>query len=115
METRLIQETKIYILVMNMMRSSNYENSTMVAYSFGKLKLIDWYLSQKCECYQDPFPEFDNPDKKYSKHFQKGSPLEWYNILNDFTPNHYGHGIQEFWINDEQLNNIKTKDIIEVD
>ena len=83
---------------MNMMRDRT-EHRGLVAISAYKQKLIDWYNGLKVEMWKDPVPEYNNPDKKYSKFFKQGSELEWYNPIQDptFEPNDYGHGIFEEW------------------
>jgi len=48
METRTIEQVKLYMLHLNSI-FANYENSSMVAVSADENDLSDWYESQKIE------------------------------------------------------------------
>jgi len=110
METRTIQETKIYTLVLNDMRS-NTEQASVYAWSFDKEKLIDWYENHMITegiLVEEGAPSFEchGDSHKWHKTFNMGSVLEWCNPCGGFDPDHYGHGIHEKWITD--ISNIRT-------
>ena len=91
METRQVTEVKIYKLLLNPM-PANYEKVNMVAISYDKQKLIDWYESLKVEPYKD---------ERWSKVFKRGSKLEWSNPI---EYSQYG-GVQEEWTTQENIDN----------
>lgn len=96
METREIKQIKIYQLVLNRMTAPKIEHSEIVAFSYDKQKLIDWYNSEKTESWQDD---------QWRKSFKKGSPLEWFNpSFESLEQNHYGQGITEDWVTQNQIN-----------
>jgi len=123
METKLVEQVKIYKLVLNPMRSST-EDGKMVAISYSKEKLLDWYKSEMAEkdYVEEGTPSFDcqGDSHQWRKTFKKGSVLEWYNPINLFDRNsieglkHYGHGIQEQWTFQEQFESFvsESKEII---
>ena len=105
-ETRLVEEVKVYLLVMQPM-TGNAENTSLEAASFEKQKLIDWHNEQKVELYNDEGPDnFGDGSKCYRKQFRKGGPLEWMNPIDTpyFSPGTWGHGIHEQWIEEENIN-----------
>ena len=71
METRTIEQIKVYSLHLNEMRGQ-FENTSLVAISISKEELLDWCETLKGEPYQD---------ESWGKQFQKDSPLEWYNPI----------------------------------
>ena len=71
METRQITQVKAYFLALNPIRS-NFEKTNLVAISYDKQKLIDWYDSLKVEEYKE---------ENWNKTFKKGSVLEMYNPI----------------------------------
>lgn len=91
METRTIEQVKIYKLLLNPM-PANYEKVNMVAIAYDKQHLMDWYESLKVEPYKDG---------KWHKVFKKGSKLEWSNPI-EYSD--YG-GIQEEWTTQEAISN----------
>lgn len=115
METRQITEIKVWKLILNPMKG-NIENSTIVAVSYEKRKLIDWYNSLLApEPYTDKgevsFPDkgdftgYENNNHAFHKVFIKGSELEWYNPCDSFEePNHYGQGLDFEWIAEGDIN-----------
>lgn len=109
METRTITEAKIYKLILNPMRG-NTENGSIVAISFERQKLVDWYNSLLApEAYAEiGTPSFDchGDSHKWHKTFKQGSELEWFNPCEDgFEPNHFGHGISWQWTTEEAAKN----------
>ena len=107
METRTVEQVLIYYLVLNPMRDRT-EAANIVAISYEKQKLIDWYNSEKAD---KPYE-----DNNWSKSFKKEGSLEWYNPVNfgydaeNFEPNHFGHGIRSEWIiNDGNIEYLNHK------
>lgn len=94
METRTIEQVKIYKLLLNPM-PANFEKVNMVAIAYDVEKLKEWYESLKVEPYKD-----DN----WHKVFKKGSKLEWNNPL-EYSD--YG-GIEEEWTTQEAIDNFIT-------
>ena len=92
METRTIEQVKIYKLILNPIRA-NYEATNIAAVSYDKQHLIDWYESLKVKPYVD--------EGRWSKSFKKGSPLEWYNTIE------YGDHctLEEEWTTQDDINN----------
>lgn len=88
-EKRTIEQTKIYFLVMNDMRSAQIENAGMAAWSDDKEKLVAWYNEQL-----DGWRDGD-----WGKAFRKDSPLEWRNPVN-LEKIHMGQGLFAQWIDD---------------
>ena len=107
METRAVVEIRIYRLILNSMRG-NTENRVIVAIAYEKQKLIDWYRSLLVEPYDEVgTPAFDcqGDSHVWRKSFMKGSELEWFNPLTDIeTLDSYGHGINDIWGTQEQIN-----------
>ena len=97
METRTVEEVRIYVLILNTFGAA--EEGTVVAVSDNYNKLVSWY--------RDQF----NPGGKYNedgwvKTFRKGSLIEYNNPcssleLNDTHP--FGHGIHDEWISLEEF------------
>lgn len=123
METRQITQVKIHKLVLNPMQDHT-EAGNMVALSYERDKLIEWYKAQFApEPWTDrglnSFPakgDFGgqhNTDHAYHKVFSKGSPIEWYNACGeDFIPQHFGHGIHEEWTTQEMLDNFLNRTLL---
>ena len=97
METRTIEEIRIYVLVLNTFGAE--EEGEIAAISDDYNKLVSWY--------KDQF----NPEGKYRedgwlKTFRKGSLIEYNNPclsieLNNTYP--FGHGIHDEWISLQQF------------
>ena len=115
METRQITEVKVWKLILNPMKG-NTENSTVVAVSYEKQKLIDWYNSLLApEPYTDKgevsFPDkgdfagYENDSHSFHKVFIKGSELEWYNPCDSFeVPDRNGQGLSFVWREESDIN-----------
>ena len=92
METRNIQEVRIYVLVLNTFGAA--EEGEIVAVSDDYNRLVNWYNEQS------------NPEGKYRengwcKTFKKGSPIEYNNPCSSLELNNtypFGHGIHDEWI-----------------
>lgn len=103
METRTIQQCRLYVLVLNKMTRSA-ESGEIVAVSDDYHKLVEWYNSQ--------FSEIPYNEDGWYKEFKKDSPLEWYNPVNNIGLNMTGywvHGIHDEWIDIEELSLIQAK------
>lgn len=99
METRTINQVKLYILTMNPI-TGRTENGEITAISYSKQALIDFHNRESVENYRDD---------TWSKSFRKGSLLEWFNPLYSFEIDYYGHGIREEWANVDEVENIKQR------
>ena len=104
MQTRQITEVKVYKLILNPMRG-NMEDSRLVAIAYEKEKLLNWYTSFRAPevIVEEGSPSFECQGNSHTwrKTFNVGSPLEWYNPMDNENINHYGHGIQEEWAVEE--------------
>lgn len=109
METRNKTEFKIYLLYLNMMKD-RVESSQCVAIADDPQKIIDWYNSLLTEPYSDIVEEWSGP-KTYQKIFRKDSPLEWFNPVRSFNPDHFGHGIREQWVDAEELRYLQCNNL----
>lgn len=103
METRTIQEVRIYVLVLGTFGAA--EEGEFVAVSDDYTRLVNWYNQQfnPKGCYRDG---------RWNKTFKKGSSIEWNNpcyslALNDTCP--FGHGIHDEWVPTETFYLIKSK------
>lgn len=72
METRTIEQVRVFKLLMNPM-PSNFENFRIVALSYDENKLKEFVENEKVEPYKDG---------KWHKTFKQGGPLEWMNPMN---------------------------------
>ena len=102
METRQVTQVKLFKLILNRM-TERTESGEIVAVAYDKDKLIEWYNSMKST---ERIIELDD-DRRWSKAFKIGSPLEWFNpCYDDFIPQIFYHGIHEEWVNEEVVNTI---------
>lgn len=100
METRLVQQAKIYYLIMNPV-TDKAESGKIALMSTEKDKLIAVYENERVGVYNDG---------NFSKVFRQGGPLEWYNPVWTFEGvDHFGHGLSEDWVDVENLPHIKSK------
>ena len=116
METRQITQIKIWKLIMNPM-TTNTEHNQLLVISDDRQKLLDWYKLQFAdepyfsvgENYfpaKGDFPVQHDLHHRYYKVFKQGTPLEWFNpIDNEDIPNRYGQGISFEWVNEDMLEN----------
>lgn len=106
METREIQEVRIYVLVLNTFGAA--EEGKIVAVSDDYNRLVDWYNEQF------------NPEGKYRengwcKTFKKGSSIEYNNPcysleLNNTYP--FGHGIHDEWITLDEFYKLENRFLV---
>lgn len=92
METRIVEEVKVYKLILNSVYD-NCEYGTLVAASYDLDKLRSWYFDQRC-------PQYSSDDH-YRRNFKEGSKLYHYNPC-DYevqagTHDFWEHGISEEW------------------
>ncbi len=96
METRTINQVKIYKLVLNRMTSSKIEHSEIAILAYSKERLIEFMKEMKVEMYHDG---------RWSKTFKQGGLLEWFNDYGfESDPDQldsWGHGIHQEWVNME--------------
>lgn len=93
METRTVEEVKVYKLILNSVYDC-CECGDLVAASYDLNKLTGWYFEQRC-------PQYSSDDN-YRRNFKEGSKLYRYNPC-DYevqagTHDHWGHGISEEWV-----------------
>lgn len=98
METRTINEAKVYYLVMNgiFQRAEEY---SIVKASFERQSLIDFYRAERCEPYKIEYNGIF-----YTLFFKEGGPLQFYNPVHMIDHDQcdqldiYGQGIHEEWV-----------------
>ena len=100
METRVVEEAKVYKLLLNDMRSPKIEILDIAAVSDDGQKLQNWHDSLLVECY---YEEKGLSGGRWGKQFQKGSPLEWYNPISSYDRS----GIYEEWVYIQILQNMR--------
>ena len=100
METRLVEQVKIYCLIMNPM-TDRAESGRIAMVSFDKHNLINAYQNEFTEPYSDD---------RFRKVFRKNGPLEWLNPVLTFEGvDWFGHGIREEWIDRTNIDYVKTQ------
>lgn len=103
METRIVEEVKVYKLILNSVYD-NCERGALVAASYDLDKLVNWYFDQRC-------PQYSSDDN-YQRNFKEGSELYNYNPcdyeVSTGTHDYWGHGILEEWVtlNENEMNDI---------
>ena len=96
METRQVEQVKIYKLILNNMTSPKIEYSDIAAIGYSRQSIIDF-----CEGEKEPWR-----DDRWGKTYRQGSILEWFNPPSSYDDmGTFGHGIEEEWVNVESLNN----------
>lgn len=94
MDTRNIQETKIYYLNLNPIGSADTKHSELVVWSFYRSILISWIKLQECKKYKDELKD----GTKVIKYFNKGSRLEMCN-----QPMFESQGIFGAWLGSDKM------------
>lgn len=97
METRTVEEVRIYVLVLNTFGAA--EEGEIVAVSDDYNKLVSWYKEQFN-------PEGKYRENGYVKNFKKGSLIEYNNPCSSLELNDTsirGYGIHDEWISLEQF------------
>ena len=98
METREIKQIKIWKLVMH---AADRDEWDLVAVSADRQLVIDWYKNQQCSEYSEYVENLGD----YKKYFKQGTPLEWYEPVNDIEAEvmDYEYGISSEWINEMEF------------
>jgi len=100
METRTIQQVKIYYLVMNPV-TDRAESGRITMMSFDKDRLIGKYNEEFTEPYDDD---------RFRKVFKKNGPLEWINPLYTLeNVDSFNHGLVEDWVDSTNVEILKSK------
>lgn len=93
-ETKQITIVKCFLLYLNTFGRA--EETELKAIAFERPKLIEWYENLKVDSYQ-------SENSHYTKSFKEGSPLEFNNPLYSYDVNHWGQGIIEEWLAEDNL------------
>lgn len=100
METRLVEQVKVYFLIMNPV-TDKAESGRIAMMSTSRQDLITAYENEQVAIYDDG---------NFRKVFKQGGPLEWYNPVWTFEGvDPFGHGLSEDWVDMQNLPNIKSK------
>jgi hypothetical protein len=100
METRLVEQVKVYFLIMNPV-TDKAESGRITMMSTSRQDLITAYENEQVAIYDDG---------NFRKGFKQGGPLEWYNPVWTFEGvDPFGHGLSEDWVDMQNLPNIKSK------
>jgi hypothetical protein len=100
METRTVQQVKIYYLIMNQV-TDRAESGKIAMMSTSRQNLISAYENEQVAIYNDG---------NFSKVFKQGGPLEWYNPVWTFEGvDPFGHGLSEDWVDMENLSILQSK------
>ena len=100
METRVVQQVKIYYLIMNPV-TDRAESGRIAMMSTSKADLISAYENESVAVYDDG---------NFRKVFKQGGPLEWYNPVWTFEGvDPFGHGLSEDWVDVDNLQQLKDK------
>ncbi len=100
METRTIQQAKVYYLIMNPV-TDRAESGRIAMMSTNRQNLISAYENEQVAIYDD---------SNFRKVFKQGGPLEWYNPVWTFDGvDPFGHGLSEDWVDMENLPILQSK------
>lgn len=100
METRVVEQVKVYYLIMNPM-TDRAESGRIAMMSTEKDRLISHYKNELVSPYNDD---------RFRKVFKKSGPLEWFNpVLTMEGVDTFGHGLAEDWVDVENLQTLKNK------
>ncbi len=100
METRTVQQAKVYYLIMNPV-TDRAESGRIAMMSTSRQNLISAYENEQVAIYDD---------SNFRKVFKQGGPLEWYNPVWTFDGvDPFGHGLSEDWIDVQNLPYVKSK------
>jgi hypothetical protein len=100
METRLVEQVKVYFLIMNPV-TDRAESGRIAMMSTSRQDLITAYENEHVAIYDDG---------NFRKVFKQGGPLEWYNPVWTFEGvDPFGHGLSEDWIDVQNLPYVKSK------
>lgn len=100
METRLVEQVKVYFFIMNPV-TDKAESGRIAMMSTSRQNLISAYENEQVAIYDDG---------NFRKVFKQGGPLEWYNPVWTFDGvDPFGHGLSEDWVDMQNLPHIKSK------
>lgn len=100
METRTVQQVKIYYLIMNPV-TDRAESGRIAMMSIEKDNLIKSYENERVAVYNDG---------NFSKVFRQGGPLEWFNPVWTFEGvDSFGHGLSEDWVDIANIDILKGR------
>jgi hypothetical protein len=100
METRLVEQVKVYYLIMNPV-TDRAESGRIAMMSTSRQSLISAYENEQVAIYDD---------SNFRKVFKQGGPLEWYNPVWTFEGvDPFGHGLSEDWVDMENLPMLQSK------
>ncbi len=100
METRLVEQVKVYFFIMNPV-TDKAESGRIAMMSTSRQNLISAYENEQVAIYDDG---------NFRKVFKQGGPLEWYNPVWTFDGvDPFGHGLSEDWIDVQNLPYVKSK------
>jgi hypothetical protein len=100
METRTVQQAKVYYLIMNPV-TDKAESGRIAMMSTSRQNLISAYENEQVAIYDD---------SNFRKVFKQGGPLEWYNPVWTFDGvDPFGHGLSEDWVDMENLPILQSK------
>ena len=100
METRTVQQAKVYYLIMNPV-TDRAESGRIAMMSTSRQNLISAYENEQVAIYDD---------SNFRKVFKQGGPLEWYNPVWTFDGvDPFGHGLSEDWVDMENLPILQSK------
>ncbi len=100
METRVVQQVKVYYLIMNPV-TDRAESGRITMMSTIRQNLITSYENELVAVYDDG---------NFRKVFKQGGPLEWYNPVWTFEGvDPFGHGLSEDWVDMDNLEQLKNR------
>jgi hypothetical protein len=100
METRTVEQVKVYYLIMNPV-TDKAESGRIAMMSTSRENLISAYENEQVAIYDD---------SNFRKVFKQGGPLEWYNPVWTFDGvDPFGHGLSEDWVDMENLPILQSK------
>jgi hypothetical protein len=100
METRTVEQAKVYYLIMNPV-TDKAESGRIAMMSTSRENLISAYENEQVAIYDD---------SNFRKVFKQGGPLEWYNPVWTFDGvDPFGHGLSEDWVDMENLPILQSK------
>ena len=100
METRIVEQVKVYYLIMNPM-TDRAESGRIAMMSTERDKLLSHYEGELVTPYDDD---------RFRKVFRQGGPLFcFYPIGTTEGVDTFGHGLSEDWVDVENLQTLKNK------
>lgn len=103
METRVVEEVRVYVLVCNPV-TDRAEEGHVCAISTNYDALVRWYREQLAA---EPYR-----DGSFLKRFRRNSDLEWYNPIRSSklnAPDPFGHGIKDQWVKMDDLHKLRHR------